>query len=147
MPTGVDVFVSYTQADRAWAEWIAWQLDAAGFSARVQAWDAASGMNFIEFMHDASAGCERTLAVLSPDYLQSRWAMKELYAAFAQGSLLVVRVRDVAVEGMLSAEVYTDLVGLDEDEARARLLAEFERQGGRVKPVRAPRFPGARDGA
>src|SRR5690349_16109488 len=99
MASGVDVFVSYTQADRAWAEWIAWQLEAAGYRARIQAWDAATGMNFVEFMHEASVGAERTLAVLSPDYLQSTFAMKELFAAFAVGRLHVVRVRDVVVEG------------------------------------------------
>src|SRR3954463_10804698 len=59
---------------------------------------------------------------------------------------LVVRVRDVAVEGMLSAEIYTDLVGLDEGEARSRLLGEFERRRGRVKPERPPRFPAVHGG-
>lgn len=27
----VDFFVSYTGRDKAWAEWIAWQLEHAGF--------------------------------------------------------------------------------------------------------------------
>jgi hypothetical protein len=29
-PSQVDYFISYTAADRAWAEWIAWQLEPAG---------------------------------------------------------------------------------------------------------------------
>jgi TIR domain len=32
-----DFFVSYTGADRAWAEWIAWQLEDAGYSIVLQA--------------------------------------------------------------------------------------------------------------
>ena len=38
-PARVDFFISYTSADRAWAEWIAWQLEAAGFTTLLQAWD------------------------------------------------------------------------------------------------------------
>jgi phage replication-related protein YjqB (UPF0714/DUF867 family) len=34
-----DFFISYTGADRAWAEWIAVQLEAAGYSTVLQAWD------------------------------------------------------------------------------------------------------------
>ncbi|WP_261568246.1 toll/interleukin-1 receptor domain-containing protein [Frankia gtarii] len=34
-----DFFVSYTAADRPWAEWVAWQLEGAGLRVLVQAWD------------------------------------------------------------------------------------------------------------
>jgi hypothetical protein len=40
---GVRLFVSYTGADQAWAEWIAWQLEQAGHQAVVQAWDFSAG--------------------------------------------------------------------------------------------------------
>ena len=36
--TGWDFFVSYTQADRGWAEWIAWQLEEDGYRVLLQAW-------------------------------------------------------------------------------------------------------------
>ena len=32
-------FVSYNKADRAWAKWIAWQLEETGYSTVIQAWD------------------------------------------------------------------------------------------------------------
>nr|WP_157467260.1 toll/interleukin-1 receptor domain-containing protein [Frankia sp. QA3] len=38
---GWDSFVSYAPADRAWAEWIAWTLEEAGFHVAVQAWDSS----------------------------------------------------------------------------------------------------------
>jgi hypothetical protein len=34
-----DFFISYTSADRAWVEWIAWELEAAGYRTLIQAWD------------------------------------------------------------------------------------------------------------
>jgi hypothetical protein len=49
-----DFFVSYTQADRAWAAWIAWQLEAHGYSVVIQAWDFAAGRNFVVEMDKAA---------------------------------------------------------------------------------------------
>jgi TIR domain len=45
MPSGWDFFVSYTQADRGWAVWIAWLLEEAGYRVLVQAWDMVPGNN------------------------------------------------------------------------------------------------------
>src|SRR5438477_11109129 len=42
-----DFFLSYNRADQAWAEWIARQLKAAGYSTVLQAWDFLPGSNFV----------------------------------------------------------------------------------------------------
>jgi hypothetical protein len=34
-----DFFISYNSADKGWAEWIAWQLEEAGYTTILQAWD------------------------------------------------------------------------------------------------------------
>jgi hypothetical protein len=34
-----DFFISFNQADRAWATWIAWVLEEAGYSVFFQDWD------------------------------------------------------------------------------------------------------------
>ena len=76
-PSGVqgkvvtDFFISYTQVDRSWAEWIAWQLEEAGYTTVIQAWDFRPGRNFVVDMQYAAAGSERTIAALSPSYLES----------------------------------------------------------------------------
>ena len=146
-PAQVDFFLSYTQADRFWAEWIAWVLEEAGFATKVQAWDFRPGSNFVIEMQRASAGSKRTLAVLSPDYLQSLFGTAEWAAAFAQdptgekGKLLPVRVREVGPDGLLAPLVYIDLVGLTEAASRERLLAGLAR--GRAKPSSKPVFPGS----
>ncbi|MBL7488603.1 toll/interleukin-1 receptor domain-containing protein [Frankia sp. AgB1.9] len=41
-----DFFVSYTQVDRRWAEWIAWELEDAGYQVLLQAWDMVPGSNW-----------------------------------------------------------------------------------------------------
>src|SRR5215218_5021303 len=100
-------FVSYTRADREWAEWIAWQLEDAGHETVLQAWDFPPGSNFVHEMQQAAATADRTVAVLSPEYLASEFASAEWYAGFRQDPvgadqrLLPVRVRDCKPEGLL----------------------------------------------
>ncbi len=138
-------FISYTGADLIWAEWIAWQLEQAGYSVMLQAWDFQAGGNFAADMDLATRIAERTIAVLSPDYFHSRFSPSEWQAAFRrdptseQGLLLPIRVRDCEVEGLLGAIVYIDLVGLEEAAARERLLVRARRE--RAKPALAPAFP------
>lgn len=147
MNPAIDFFVSYTAADRPWAEWIAWVLEDAGYKTRIQAWDFKAGSNFVVEMHRAASEADRTLAVLSPDYEQSLFGMTEWTAALAQdpsgekGKLLPVRVREMEPNGLLKAVVYIDLVGLNEPAARERLLKGLAR--GRTKPVEKPAFPGS----
>jgi hypothetical protein len=66
-----DFFVSYNRNDREWAQWIAWQLEAQGYTTVIQAWDFRPGGNFVLDMQEAAAQAQRTIAVLSPDYLGS----------------------------------------------------------------------------
>jgi hypothetical protein len=140
-----DFFISYTHADRCWAEWIAWQLEEAGFSTVIQAWDFRPGGNFVIEMQRA-AQAKRTIAVLSPEYLAAAYTQPEWAAAFAQdpqglhGTLLPVRVRHCIMPSLLRTLVYIDLVGLDEAAAKDTLLAGMERD--RAKPAVAPGFPG-----
>lgn len=35
----LDVFISYAGRDRAWAEWVAWQLRSAGLRVEFNAWN------------------------------------------------------------------------------------------------------------
>jgi len=104
-PTARNFFISYSKADLPWAEWIAWQLEAEGYTTTVQAWDFRPGSNFVHDMQRAAAEAERTIAVLSPDYLASLYTQPEWAAAFAQdptgekGPLLPVRVGEARLTG------------------------------------------------
>ena len=77
-----DFFVSFNQADRAWATWIAWALEEAGYSVFFQDWDFQG--NFVLEMDKAHVQSRRTIAVLSPEYLASRFTAPEWAARFAQ---------------------------------------------------------------
>jgi len=142
-----DFFISYNKADRAWAEWIAWHLEEAGYTTTLQAWDFRPGSNFVLDMQRAAVEATRTIAVLSPDYLNALFTQPEWAAAFAQdptgekGTLLPVRVRECEIKGLLHPIVYIDLFNLEEAAAKTALLDGVKR--GRAKPDHAPEFPGS----
>jgi hypothetical protein len=139
-------FVSYTQADRAWAEWMAWELERGGYRVVIQAWDFTPGSNWTHEMQQATSRAERVVAVLSPAYLDSAHGQVEWEVFYAkdplgqQGLVLPVRVAEVDPPGLLRTRVYVDLVGLDEASARTALLTAA--RGGRGKPTQPSRFPG-----
>ena len=148
MPEQKDFFISYTHADRRWAEWIAWQLEAAGYTTVIQAWDFRPGGNFVIDMHEATKQAQRTIAVLSPDYFASKFTPSEWAEAFRQdptgerGLLLPVRVHPCDVEGLFGARSYIDLVNQHDEEAAKEILLkgiQFQRQ----KPSNPPPFPPA----
>jgi hypothetical protein len=137
-------FVSFNQADRSWVTWIAWVLEEAGYTVFFQDWDFKG--NFVLEMDRAHTQSRRTVAILSPDYLTSRFTAPEWAARFAQDAtsehdrLIPVRVRVCELQGLLAQVVYVDLVGSDEATARDKLLKRVE--GIRLKPGEPPLFPG-----
>jgi TIR domain len=145
-----DFFVSYTQADRHWAKWIAWQLEEANYRVVVQAQDFVLGTNWIDAMHEGIQNSERTIAVLSGAYLESAYGRAEWQAAWAADpagkdrKLVVVRVEDCDRPGLLAGVVGTDLFGLDEGAARSRLLKKVsDAITGTAGFTTRPSFPGA----
>jgi hypothetical protein len=134
-----DFFISYTGKDSQWAQWIAFELEAAGYTTIIQAWDIRPGSNFVAEMDEAAKHAERTVPVLSEAYLASDYAFAEWAAAFRtdprgkQGKVLPVRIQRCRVEGLLGPIGYIDLVDLDEQRAREKLLAGVKR--GRAKPA------------
>ena len=142
----MDFFISYNQADRSWAEWIAWQLEEAGYSTINQFWDFRPGSNFVEKMQRATVEAERTIAIVSPDYLSSEFARSEWDTAFAndplgiEGKLVPVKVKDCELDGLKKVIIHIDLRRLDEQAAKEALIKGVVRA--RVKPETEPVFPG-----
>ena len=135
-----DFFVSFNQADRAWATWIAWTLEDAGYKVLFQDWDFTG--NFVLEMHEAIKRSRRMIAVLSPDYLTSLFTAPEWAAVFTQDPtsahdlLVPVRVRECEPDGLLAQIVYLDLTASTRDQARELLLKRVS--GGRPKPGEEP---------
>ena len=64
---GRDFFISYTGVNRSWAEWIAVQLEQAGYTTVLQAWDLRPGSDFIHEMQQVFAAMGPLLTELDPD--------------------------------------------------------------------------------
>src|SRR5687768_17197607 len=77
-----DFFISFNQADRAWATWIAWVLEEAGYSVWFQHWDFQG--NFVYDMDRAHDASHRTIGILSPDALASDNVQQEWNARRAE---------------------------------------------------------------
>ena len=153
--SSADFFVSYTEVDQAWAEWIAWTLESDGWSVVIQAWDFGAGSHFVAEMQQAAQGAQRTLAVLSKAYLASTFGEAEWQAAWAadptgkRRKLLVVRVENCERPGLLSQIVSIDIFGNSEKQAEEKILraANEAASVSRTKPSAAPSFPAALRGA
>jgi TIR domain len=142
---GRDFFISYTAADRAWAEWIAWQLEEVGHETTLQAWDFRPGEDFVLRMSQAIAQARRVLAVLSPRYLRSTYATDEWTAALVRTEgkadrLLPVVIEPCELPPLIAGRITIDLFGLDEPAAATELLTGVT--PGRARPQHPIAFPG-----
>ena len=144
-----DFFISHAGADRAWAEWVAWELAEAGYTVELDVWDWAAGRNFVTAMSDALGKCDRVIALFSVAYFdRSRYTSEEWAASLVhlrgmeENRLVPVRGEDVPagqVPPLLRSLVARDVFGLAEEQARRVLL---EAVAGPVRPDRKPVFPG-----
>ena len=102
-------------------------------------------------MDEAARLGERTIAILSPNYLGSDFVAPEWAAAFAGDprgrtrTVIPVRIAASRADGLLGQLVWIDLVELSREDAKAALLAGL--QPGRRKPSQNPHtqdWPGNR---
>jgi hypothetical protein len=142
---GWDFFISYTQADREWADWITWVLEEDGYRVLIQAWDCAPGSNWVA----GTQAALRTIALLSAAYLKSVYGSSEWQEAWSSGPqdtdrrLLAVRITDCDRPGPLAEATRLDLFGLDKVVAHERLREMISTAvAGRAKPSAAPGFSG-----
>ena len=147
----VDFFISHAGADRAWAEWVAWQLIDAGYTVELDVWDWVAGRNFVTAMSDALERADRVVALFSAAYFdRSRYTTEEWTSAVLhmpdpeQCRLVPVRVEDVPADrapAVLRPLVFRDVFGVGEEQARRVLL---EALTGPRRPGEKPVFPGVR---
>jgi tetratricopeptide (TPR) repeat protein len=142
-----DIFVSYTSKDRDWAFWIGQELEKLEHVPRIDAWELTGGDNIIAWMLDRLQKSNHALCVISEDYFKGPFASAEFQSALwaAQRTrtnfLLPARVADCELPSLLAPLKQCDLFGVDEDEARARLI-EFMKPAG--KPSMSIPFPGVK---
>ncbi len=143
-----DFFVSHADSDLAWAEWIAQQLVEAGYTVELDVWDWAAGTNLVDAMRRALKRAERVLAVYTDAYFAHRLSQAEHTAAFASdqpGRVVPVVVADCSIPELYAPLARIELLGLEEDDARRRLLdgvsADSHRPGSPVTFPSRAEFP------
>jgi hypothetical protein len=139
---GTDFFISHAGRDTGWAEWLAWQLQQAGYTVELDVWDWAPGEDFVARMSAALESADRLLAVCTDAYFASVFGGAELRAAFlgqaqAEGRIVPVLIEPVTLLPLYAPLIHLDLTGLDEAAAAARLRTRLA--GGR--PTGPPPFP------
>lgn len=123
-----DFFVSYTQSDLKWADWIKEILEEAGYSVFLQDRDFPPGSHWPFLMDEALKKSKRIVAVLSPAYLNSDQAASEWLDACRTDPLgharrlIPIRVEQCALDGLIASRVYADIVGMEQAEARRTIL-------------------------
>jgi tetratricopeptide (TPR) repeat protein len=146
-----DFFISYTAKDVAWTQWIAQLLQSAGHHCVYQAADFEVGHNFVGDIHEGVRTAHQILAILSPDYLTSKWCMEELKVGIKRhvegetGALVPVMVRTCAVDGLLGNLQYIDLTAADQPAAFGILVHKLKLAGSAsTGPVPWPGVPADR---
>ncbi|MEU2629245.1 FxSxx-COOH system tetratricopeptide repeat protein, partial [Kitasatospora sp. NPDC007106] len=141
----VDFFISHAGADRAWAEWVAWQLEDAGYTTELDYWDWAPGENFVLRMNQALDSGGRMLALFSAAYFEpDRFTTDEWTAVLTvKDKMVPIRLDDAKAPSILGAIIAASIHSLEADAARAALLEAVRRAlGGRGRPHQEPGFPG-----
>lgn len=116
-------FISYNKADKDWSRWLDWALRSLNYSTFVQFTDIPWGADFVVGMDKGLKSAERVILVVSEDSLESGFVSREWSVALARdpdgskGLLLPIKVRDCKPAGLLSVQVYLDLVAKDEASA------------------------------
>ncbi|WP_323185099.1 FxSxx-COOH system tetratricopeptide repeat protein [Streptomyces sp. NBC_00140] len=132
-------FISHAGVDRAWAEWVGWQLLDAGLEIELDYWDWGAGDNFVLKMN-AALERGRFLALFSPAYFEpERFTTPEWTAMVAKKEQITpVCIARTTAPAILSFLLAPDVFGLDDHAAREALLRAVE---GPSRPDQAPPRP------
>jgi hypothetical protein len=142
-----DFLVAYHPADHEWADWIARQLEQAGYAVVLHAWEFRAGVDPLLEVQGAVRQARQSLALLSPEGARALEGQPQRVVHLLQrlasdpGALRLVRVRACDPGLLLGSLPVLDLVGKEENDARTALI-----QGVRAAPAPQgglPAFPGA----
>lgn len=128
----IDFFLSFNSADRAIADAVYKTVSDAGFSCFYQHEDIPDGANFVQRMTSGLSEAATVIALFSPAYFQSRYALAELHAAFAddplndRGSILPLLIVPCAVPKPFNFLAFVDCRNMVATELHRRLLDMLE---------------------
>ncbi|MFF7385943.1 FxSxx-COOH system tetratricopeptide repeat protein [Streptomyces griseoluteus] len=137
-------FISYAGTDRAWAEWVGWQLEQAGHQVILDIWDWRTGDNLVQRMDEALQRADAVIALFSAAYFEDeRWTTEEWTATVAHRDRLIPLALEPLTTSdlprVLAAKLRKNLHGMDEAAALAALREAVNRGS---RPTTPPPFPG-----
>ena len=150
------VFVSYAGPDKAWAEWVRYELKRAGFVVELDTAEWEPGDNFVTRMSEAIEKANIVLALFSSRYFDiGRFTSHEWTAVLAgtasgrgqQTRIIPCWVSDYnpdIVPAILRPLIHVSLWGLDEASARQLLLGTMAERPRRL--LATAKFPGRKPG-
>ena len=148
-----DFFITYHNADRFWAEWIAWHLENANYTVIFPAWDFHVLTDFKLETQKALAAAKYIIAVLSPDYLALRKNQEARTTFFhadminERKRLIPIQVRECGsrLQKFVGSMIYIDIAGYDKESALTILLDHIQAaiHGKPIRPTSPPFFPGS----
>ncbi|WP_191971854.1 caspase, EACC1-associated type [Streptomyces luteolifulvus] len=135
------LFISYAEPDGAWAEWVAWQLQEAGFQVQLDRWTWQAGDNQKIKLNRALENGQ-VVALFSAAYFDPRCSTEDHWAAvLAAGDRLIpVRIDEAEPPILLKPLLAPSLYGLDHESARRELLKALSAP---TAPQSRPPFPGS----
>ncbi|EIV94382.1 toll/interleukin-1 receptor domain-containing protein, partial [Frankia sp. QA3] len=140
--------LSYARADSAWAEWIAWHLEEAGYNL-LASWNFASGDGWNRAFRESLREGREVVVLLSRAYLRSLHGQDEWQATgnmATGGRRLVFRLDDCGGPEIPASPDTLDLFGLPEDAAREGVLRLAGRAGPAAAAAGAPTASTGADG-
>ncbi|MCK9878693.1 protein kinase [Frankia sp. Ag45/Mut15] len=123
-----DFFIAHASADQQWADWIAWELEAAGYQVLLQAQEGAARSRWTADLRDGIRHCAQVLVLLSGSgpasvVEQIGWgATHDAEAETHTGRFVPVRVEDCPHSDPPGTAPVLDLFGYSADTARKTLL-------------------------
>lgn len=98
------VFLSYSRKDAEFVRELHRRLTRDGVECFYDEASIDGGENFVLRLQDGVGRCDHFIAVLSPDYVTSKWATEEWTAAKARGvKIIPLRLRDCEIPALLQA--------------------------------------------
>ncbi|MEV5730327.1 toll/interleukin-1 receptor domain-containing protein [Streptomyces pharetrae] len=150
------IFVHHAgHPDDQWAEWVAWQLEEAGYQVELELWHWRAGDDVVTRMNAALERASALVAVISPHYFEPERNTEFVWGPVVgrRGRLIPVVIRPLEnhLPAILSSRLAVELHGLDEDAATRALIQAVKGSSPphsrpdyppRIPNRRQPRYPG-----
>src|SRR5262245_64217349 len=140
MPSGhgerYDFFLSRRGSVATIAQEVTDVLAGSGYEVVVQDYDFQIGESWVLAIHDSIKSARDLIILLTSDYEKSQYTREEFAAFWKKQAdepdkhrIVVLRCEDVRPEGLLSHNVFQDLVGITNvEERKQRILAAAKRR-------------------